>query len=359
MKRAEPLRGGGVVIQEMDLNTVSHDDIVAWNTYDNIMSAEARPEDPPTPVEVTRAGVRNIPDFLVPRIFIARDPDGSIAANAQAVVTRAPTNRHMCQVTFGVRLDRRRRGIARELLRLVVEAAEAENRTLLVGRSSERVPAGEEFARRVGAEPAQQVLLNRLVLSELEKDKVRAWIEQGPVRARDYRLIAVDGAYPEEMIEAIVDLALVMNTAPRDGLRIEDGMITVDQMRTIERSALAQGTQRWSLFARYEPTGELVGFTEVAYDPASLRIVQQLGTAVRPSHRGHALGKWLKAVMLERIVRERPEVEEVRTGNAASNDAMIGINRELKFKPHIAATAWQVTVARVREYLAETSVPSA
>ena len=72
---------------------------------------------------------------------------------------------------------------------------------------------------------------------------------------------------------------------------------------------------------------------------------------MRPEHRGHALGKWLKAVMLQRILDERPEAVDIRTGNADSNDAMLGINRELGFKPHRAYTTWQVTTEQVRKYL--------
>jgi hypothetical protein len=77
----------------------------------------------------------------------------------------------------------------------------------------------------------------------------------------------------------------------------------------------------------------------------------QGNTGVRPEHRGHALGKWLKATMLQRIFDERPQAEEIRTGNADSNDAMLGINRALGFKPHRAHTTWQVTTAQVRKYL--------
>jgi GNAT superfamily N-acetyltransferase len=74
-------------------------------------------------------------------------------------------------------------------------------------------------------------------------------------------------------------------------------------------------------------------------------------TGVFPQYRNKGLGRWLKAAMLERVMRERPEVKVVRTGNADSNAAMLKINHELGFKPYMASAIWQVELDKVREYL--------
>ena len=55
--------------------------------------------------------------------------------------------------------------------------------------------------------------------------------------------------------------------------------------------------------------------------------------------------------MLRRIMDERPEVKDVRTGNADSNDPMLGINYGMGFRPFIAETWWQAKLDTVREYL--------
>jgi len=60
--------------------------------------------------------------------------------------------------------------------------------------------------------------------------------------------------------------------------------------------------------------------------------------------------------MLERMLIERPGVEEVRTGNATTNEPMLAINRTLGFKPYISGTGWQVSVPRLRDYLSAKSV---
>lgn len=91
--------------------------------------------------------------------------------------------------------------------------------------------------------------------------------------------------------------------------------------------------------------------TDVHWNPSQADTVWQGNTGLHPDHRGHALGKWLKAAMLQRILDERPAAVDVRTGNADSNDAMLGINHALGFRPFIANTTWQVEVSAVAERL--------
>src|SRR5207247_7329511 len=102
---------------------------------------------------------------------------------------------------------------------------------------------------------------------------------------------------------------------------------------------------------RHVGTGEWAGFHSVEWDPSQPAIVFVDSTGVRPEHRGHALGKWLKAAMTLRIMDERPQVTEIRTGNADSNDAMLGINRAMGYKPFIDQTTWELSTAAAEAWL--------
>ena len=113
--------------------------------------------------------------------------------------------------------------------------------------------------------------------------------------------------------------------------------------------------ERWYLAAKHDDTGRLAGWTEVGWVPDTPQTVWQWGTGVRPEHRGHALGKWLKAVMLQRILDERTDVIDIRTTNADSNDAMLGINHALGFRKLFTNLYWQVTVEKAKAYVEATS----
>src|SRR5581483_5920168 len=242
-------------------------------------------------------------------------------------------------------------GIGTALLRAIADVGAETGRKVLMGISSSRVPAGDAFAARVGAEAGQAVHTNRLLISEVDTEMIDRWIAHGPERAPGYSLLSVDGAAPDEYLDEVVSIYDVMNTAPRDDLSIEDEATLPEHVREWERIAAASGDEWWSVYARHDETGGFVGYTHVSWNPAAPQTVFQYGTAVRPEHRGHAIGKWLKATMLRRIIDERPEVVDVRTGNADSNDAMLGINYGLGFRPYIAATWWQAKLDTVRTYL--------
>jgi GNAT superfamily N-acetyltransferase len=340
-----------LVIDEVDVRALSDEDVARKNAFGIVLRAEELPDDPPEPVHRTAAWYRNVPDSWVVREFWTLDPDGSIAAAAEVSWSVAEENTHLVRTGIAVRPDRRRTGIGTALLRIVADVAEKAGRSVLMGAASSRVPAGGHFARRVGAEAGQAVHTNRLLVSEVDREMIDRWIARGPERAPGYSLFAIDGPTPEEYLDDVVGMANVMNTAPRDDLDLEDETTDASHIREWERLADAAGDEWWALFARHAATGRFVGYTHVSWNPAQPNTVFQYGTAVRPEHRGHALGKWLKAAMLRRIIDERPAVIDVRTGNADSNDAMLGINRGLGFRPFIAATWWQVRVDTVRRYL--------
>lgn len=64
-----------------------------------------------------------------------------------------------------------------------------------------------------------------------------------------------------------------------------------------------------------------------------------------PAHRGHGLGRWLKAVNIQALHGANERTGVVRTSNADSNAAMLAINHEMGFRPLIADMIWQATIA--------------
>lgn len=346
------MRTSDVVLEELDVRSLDDATIDEVNAFHNVMLAESHPEDPPTSNEQARIGYRNIPEFVVAREFVVRDAKGAIVGWTSASWEDEATNRHLLGIEPRVHPAHRRRGIGTMLVEKGVEAAEAAGKRLLVSHTFDRVPSGEAFARRIGAEAAMIGHTNRLALAEVDRAMVERWVAEGPGRAAGYSLVTIDGPAPEDLIEKVVDVLHVMNTAPTEDLDIEDQSWTVETMRGMEKAMFAGGSQRRYIAARHDASGEFVGFTEMWRNPnRTPGTAWQWGTGVRPEHRGFALGKWLKAVNVLRILDEWPDVVDIRTHNADSNDAMLGINHALGFKPYTIDINWQISVDKARDYV--------
>jgi GNAT superfamily N-acetyltransferase len=345
-----------VTIRAIDVKALSAEERVDLNAIQNAMRAESHPEDPPTPVEELEARFANMPSFVRVWAWLGRDEKGQVVCWARSLSLDTGDNPHLARVDMGVLPEWRRQGFGRRLLREVVEAAQGAGKTLLMGDTTERVPAGAVFCEWIGARPGLDAHMNRLVLADVDRAMVQRWVQEGPTRAPGYELVGFDGQCPAELEEQVVAVLDVMNTQPRGDLEANDLHFSVEQFREMERFKEAQGNEAWWLFARHLDSGTLVGLTDVWWNSTQPDTVWQGNTGVHPDHRGHALGKWLKAAMLERILVERPKAVDLRTGNADSNDAMLGINHALGFRPFIANTTWQVEVERVAERLASSGV---
>ena len=326
----------------------------ALNRHFNRAKAETLPDDPPTPLEETVAQMKNVPPFVGIYAWVGWNSDKTemIAAGVVSFL-RTEENRHLAQFDFSVDPEHRRRGLGRELLRAAVDAAQAENRRLLITDTNERVPAGAAFMQRLGAERGLEMHTNQLALADLDRTLLDQWQAEGMQRAAGFTLGFWNGAYPDDQIEAVAKLMDVMNTAPRENLDMEDMHTSPEQIRQREQMEAAMGVQRWTIYATETATGRFAGFTETTWKPSRPEIVSQGGTGVFPEFRSLGLGRWLKAAMLARILADRPEARFVRTGNADSNAAMLGINRALGFTPYMSTCVWQIETDKARAYLAE------
>ena len=320
--------------------------------FSNALQREVLPDEPPTPVEQAITSVRSTPARVRMWSFRVRDSAGHlVASGGTRTDPESETNPDIFFVNISVLPEHRRRGLGSRLLAELAGLARAEGRTRFLGSTNERVAAGEAFARSYGAEAKLADHLNHLPTDQVDRGLLERWVAEAPSRAPEYDLLAFDGRVPDDILEDFVDLVLVLNTAPRDDLEIEDFTLTPAQLREEEERRDAVGTEAWTVVARHKESGELAGFHDVEWNPANPKVVWVGATGVKPEHRGHALGKWLKAVMTLRVLDERPDVADIRTGNADSNDAMLGINKAMGYRPMIALSTWELAVDEVERRL--------
>jgi GNAT superfamily N-acetyltransferase len=326
--------------------------LTALAAHEQAMERESTPEDPPTPIHEQIAGWRNLPGFAEIACWIVRDAAGQIAADARTEIWHTGSNEHALWFTVQVLPEHRRQGIARALLAQVASYVAVRGRSLLMTETTDRVPAGEAFMRRLNGEPGLPGKLRQLDLASANRELIQAWVARGERIGQRYQLGFFGGPYPDADLEAVLTLHnTTWNSEPRGDLDLDDERLTAEQIRELERQNAARGVERWTVFARERETGAIVGDTEVFWNPNRPQLVWQGFTGVLPDHQGQGLGHWVKAAMLQRILTERPEARHIRTGNADMNAPMLKINEELGFRLFSTEMMWQIPLQRVQIYL--------
>jgi GNAT superfamily N-acetyltransferase len=279
------------------------------------------------------------------------DSRDEIIAQGNVGLPRIEENRHLAQFDISVQAEHRRQGLGRQFLALITETTLKDNRRLLITQTADRIPGGEALMTRLGAQKGLEMHINQLRLDNLDRGLIERWIAQGSQRGGEFELGLWDGPYPEEQIGAVVELMELTNQQPMGDLDIEDMHMTPEKIRQIEKTIFARGNQRWTFYMVEKATGKFAGYTETAWNPNRPEVLHQDMTGVFPEYRNRGLGRWLKAAMLDKVLRERSQVKFVRTGNADSNAAMLKINQELGFQPYMANAIWQIDIAKVMNYL--------
>ncbi|MCX6056545.1 MAG: GNAT family N-acetyltransferase [Chloroflexi bacterium] len=342
-----------MVFQSLDLGQASENEYACLSQFKNILRHEYLPDDPPIPLEEHIQGWKNIPQFVEYEEYIAWDTSKTkIIACGQIAIYNTGDNEHLADFMIEVLPEYRNQGIAGQALGLLLPFAKKHERTLWMTESNDRIPASSLFLECLGARRGLETFINQLKLVEFDRNLVDRWLEQSKELKNKFELMLWNGAYPDAPLTDITELFQeVANDQPRDTLEMEDQKFTPQIMRDMEKSMFARGTQRWSMFLTDRADGKLAGLTEVFWNPNRVMILDQGFTGVYPAHRSKGLGRWLKAEMMQKILRDHPEVEIIRTRNANSNAPMLKINVEMGFKPYIASALWQVETDKIEKYL--------
>ncbi|HSM26064.1 MAG TPA: GNAT family N-acetyltransferase [Anaerolineaceae bacterium] len=343
-------------IQEINVREASHQEYQALRKLMDVLSKERQPDDPVVPLEETINQMKNLPSFVNLKMWCVWDENHeNMLAQGNVGLIYTDDNRHLSHFDIIVHPASRRLGIGKQLLKLIAEAALADNRSSLLTDTNDRIPAGEAFMQQIDAKRGLEGHVNQLRIDELDQNLIRNWLERGSNNEDEFEIGIWEGEYPEEKLDEIVQLIDLTNQQPLGDLAIEEMHFTAEQLREMEKMDAARGNQRFTFYLLEKATGKFAGYTETVWNANRPEILRQDMTGVFPQYRGKGLGRWLKAAMLDRMLIIHPEIKFVRTQNADSNAAMLRINNELGFKPYMTSILWQMEISQVLDYLKKQS----
>lgn len=340
-------------IEPLQVETAAEPALRALYDLDLELHDELWAEDPRPPYEMWEKELRDVPSWSDRLRWVAWSDDGHRALGSGWVLLGfTESNRHLARWEVVVRQGSRRRGLGLQLLEPMVAAAEADGRTVLEAGAPTGT-AGTAYLEALGAERKIVERKSRMALAHVDREMLEGWVARAAERAGGYSLLAWDGPVPEEYLERFVALTMVMNTAPRDDLEMDDWVHTPERQRENEERFAAKGESWWTLVARHDATDQLAGYTELVFPRHHPEVAWQEATAVDPVHRNRGLGRWLKAVNCLRLLDERPEVRYVDTWNAFSNAPMLAINTAMGFEVVKSYSEYQIPTDRLIAALKE------
>lgn len=257
-----------------------------------------------------------------PAVGLLASVDGVDVAAAR-YETSTYDNLHLAWVEVEVDPAHRRRGHGSALLERLLARARDDGRTTM-GVSCWDAPGPRAFAARHGFEQ-RSVEVHR-------RQYVDGPVDVAVPAAPDYELVRWPRRTPAADLAALANLTAAINDAPTDDLDLEDEAFPPERIAAYERAWAERGHRMYRVVARHRGTGALAGQSVVCVDGERPELAEQHDTSVVRAHRGHRLGLLLKLEVLRWLGEAEPQVREIDTWNAESNDHMIGVNEELGYR---------------------------
>ncbi|WP_336204723.1 GNAT family N-acetyltransferase [Nonomuraea sp. LPB2021202275-12-8] len=262
--------------------------------------------------------------------------DGQVVAG---YVLALPTfdNAHAGRLfAFGVRPERRGRGLGSALLAHAVGRLRADGRRLLLATTPAEGVGARAHGCTVGVAEARNVL-------DLRKADWDALERMLPDPA-GYHLERWTGPASPELLPDLAAVMDGMNDAPRVA-GVEKINTPVERVRVGERRIPEAGDDCYTILARRTSDGAPAGYTRVllAADRSD-GWGHQGDTTVLRQHRGHRLGLLLKLSNLFWLREREPHLDRVITWNATSNTHMLAINEAMGFELFDTWNEWRLAV---------------
>ncbi|MDX1468820.1 MAG: GNAT family N-acetyltransferase [Acidimicrobiia bacterium] len=338
------LEDNGYTLREFQIDELDEEELARFVAFNNVLGAEAQPRHVDlTPEEFV---IFTGSPGQVRKRFMVLDDEKKPVAHLQTSYSDDGSSPNILQTRLGVLPEHRRNGIGTALLVKAATAAKEMERPKLSAFHFDTVPAGKAFADYFGATPQLDFHSNAVKVADLDLDLLQSWVDQGPNRAPGYSVRVIEGVYPDELLEGMAHLYFILERDMPHPDNWEPREWTAELVKQMA-DHYHQGSDSITAIAIHDDSGAPVGMSQLVKRRTDPKTWFVSTTMVDPEHRGLALGKWVKGAVNLAALERWPAAEWQETGNAFTNEAMLGINHAMGFRHEFTMTDVEFDVDEV------------
>ncbi|MFD9819892.1 GNAT family N-acetyltransferase [Streptomyces violascens] len=270
--------------------------------------------------------------------WLASDADSIPLGTAFLRLSTDPGQDHLAELTLGVHPVERRKGVGSRLLDAAVAAARNDARRCVVAQAEAGSP-GDNFLAARGFRKVLTLEYSRLPLASVSTAALTEIIERPH---SGYRLVSWQGTVPDDLAQTFAASRRAMDDMPMEDTDYGSVTWDVDRVRAAAKAVEQRGDLLHTVVAVVASTGSVAGFTELVIPGNGRGDGQHYGTGVLPEHRGHGLGRWMKAESIRQAHERYPDLGGLLTDTAGSNTHMRQINDGLDYTPTHSTHMYQL-----------------
>jgi GNAT superfamily N-acetyltransferase len=274
-----------------------------------------------------------------PRLaWLASDADSIPVGSAFLRLFTGPGQEHLAELDLRVHPAERRKCVGSRLLDTAVATARNDARRCVIAKAEAGSP-GDNFLAAHGFRKVLTLEFSRLPLANVSTTALAAIIERPHP---GYRLVSWQGTVPDDLAQTFAASRRAMDDMPMDDT--DYGTVTwdVDRVRAAAKAVEQRGDRLHTVVAVDASTGSVAGFTELVIPGNGTGDGQHYGTGVLPEHRGHGLGRWMKAESIRQAHERYPDLGGLLADTASSNTHMRQINDSLEYTPRHMTHQYQL-----------------
>ncbi|MFI6097205.1 GNAT family N-acetyltransferase [Lentzea sp. NPDC051213] len=236
-----------------------------------------------------------------------------------------PDWEHTVLIEITVHPRARRQGVGTAILRTLLPEIQAGGRTRIESRQPTRDSDGSRWAANRGFRTVNTAIFQSLKFAEVDSALWDVPVPPG------YRLAQWTSRTPDDLLSSYATARNAIQDAPTGDQTVPSAQWTPDRVRAAEDDYLERGAEQRVVVAVHEASGAVAGMTELELHSDRPHRASQQETSVVPAHRGHGLGRCMKAHMIRWVRAERPAVTQILTGTGAENAHMARVNHSVGF----------------------------